>query len=103
MNNETRVTCLAKIEVIPNKKNELLSALSHVKKESKKEEGCIEYQVLLDKNEPNSIVLFEVYKSKKHFDKHFQTEHIKWFMEEVRSKTCAKLYHDLYENADSKS
>ncbi len=43
------------------------------------EPGCLRFNVIQDRENPNKIYLFEVYKDKAAFDAHLQTPHfIKW-------------------------
>ncbi|WP_059359020.1 putative quinol monooxygenase [Parachlamydia acanthamoebae] len=99
MKTEKNITCLAVVQIIPDKKKQLIQALNQVKAESFQVAGCIDYQVLVDENQPNILLIRSVYKSKQHFDKHFETNQMQWFMKEIKPLTCIKINHDLYEEA----
>jgi autoinducer 2-degrading protein len=45
------------------------------------EPGCLRFDVLSIQQEPNSIVLYEIYQNESAFDSHLQTHHYKMFAE----------------------
>ena len=46
------------------------------------ETGCLQYQVLHDENDPDTIVLYEVYQDEAAFEAHRQTPHFLKFDEQ---------------------
>jgi autoinducer 2-degrading protein len=45
------------------------------------EEGCRQFDVLIDPDEPTRVAFYEVYESKNAFDIHQQTEHFQKYFE----------------------
>lgn len=48
------------------------------------EPGCLQFDVMQAADNPNRILLFEVYKDQAAFEAHGKTEHIKAFLEKAR-------------------
>lgn len=96
MENCSKVTCIVTFKVIPGKKEELLQALKNLDRGCNKEEGWLGFRILRDLNDEHSVVMVEEYRSLEDFEKHFETPHIQHFMENIRPKTCVKIYHDKF-------
>jgi quinol monooxygenase YgiN len=45
------------------------------------ESGCKQFDVLVDKDDPTKLMLYEVYKDEAAFDSHQQTAHFKHYIE----------------------
>ena len=63
-------------EVKPGYGDELLKIMGEVAKESRREDGCLRYD-LLSGTEPNTFCFYEVYESEDAFQAHKQTVHCK--------------------------
>ena len=52
-------------------------------RESRKEPGCRQFEVLVDKADRTKVVLFEIYDDDKAFETHQQTPHFKKYVAEA--------------------
>ena len=75
--NETRVVCIAEFHALPDKTDELISALHVLMKPTHKEPGCIRYELNQRADDPRWVTFIEKWKSQKVFDKHCAMPYIK--------------------------
>lgn len=64
------------------KENYLMDALEVLKKlviETRKEEGCLQYDLIEDKYEKGTLFLIELWETEEHHHKHSVTEHLDEF------------------------
>ncbi|MBE6931386.1 MAG: antibiotic biosynthesis monooxygenase [Clostridia bacterium] len=85
------------LEAKPEKAEEFaeISRLNH--EGSVKEEGCIRFDVLRNKEEPNKFVLYEVWESEEALARHKTTQHfLNW---DAANATCLvrPRYRDSYD------
>ncbi len=76
----SEVYLLAEIEAKPNHADSLLSLLENLVRESRKEEGCVTYELLQDKEKPELFVMREQWKSQAILEEHQQTSHFQNFV-----------------------
>ena len=81
------VRVLARITVRPDKIEELTSILRSLVRETRKEHGCISYQLLQNKADPGDFTFVEEWESDSAIDAHFITAH----MQDAFSKAASLL------------
>lgn len=67
-------------------KDQLLEVLYKVIDESRKEEGCMQYDLQQDSKNPAKLILLEVWRSQQDIDIHSQTSHFKTLIKELDGK-----------------
>jgi len=69
------VHVIVKIVARPDAKNQMRDIAHRLCTESRKETGCLKYNVLENLSEPNVFVLTEEWESEAHLDAHNKTAH----------------------------
>jgi (4S)-4-hydroxy-5-phosphonooxypentane-2,3-dione isomerase len=71
---------LVKLQVRPeNKEDYMRELLENARGAAQKEPGCLQFNIIRHESEPNSLMLFEVYKSEKDYQNHRTMPHyLKW-------------------------
>ena len=94
---EETLRVVAKIKARPNKVNELLSILSSLVEPTRKEPGCISYELLQNKEDPTDLAFIEEWQSDKALQSHFATKHFKEALTKlpnlVASEPNVQRYH----------
>lgn len=75
MSNKT-VSVLARITARPDKIKELASLLLRLVEETRKENGCISYQLLQSRSDPGDFVCVEEWASDSAIDNHLTSAHV---------------------------
>jgi quinol monooxygenase YgiN len=70
-----RVFVIVKVVARPDATASMGELVLHLAAESRKEAGCVLYQVLQNSAEPNVLVLYEQWESSGHLDAHNKTPH----------------------------
>ena len=71
---------IAEFEVKPDKLEQFLElAKTDASQSVAKEPGCHQFDVSLDREQPNRVVLYEVYANEAAFDAHIETPHLAAF------------------------
>jgi quinol monooxygenase YgiN len=71
---------IAEFEVKPDKLEQFLElAKTDASQSVANEPGCHQFNVTLDREQPNRVVLYEVYDDEAAFDAHLQTPHLAAF------------------------
>ncbi len=68
---------VARVQARPNKVNELLSVLSSLVEPTRKEPGCLSYELLQNNEDPADFTLIEEWQSNTALESHFGTKHFK--------------------------
>jgi quinol monooxygenase YgiN len=68
---------IARIKARPGKVNELLSVLSSLVEPTRKEPGCISYNLLQNNEDPTDLAFVEEWQSTTALESHFATRHFK--------------------------
>jgi len=69
---------------VPNENIEAFKALAaKLTVETVKEEGCMDYALFEDENNPNILVFVETWESKAHLEAHFQAPHFKLYVPQM--------------------
>jgi quinol monooxygenase YgiN len=71
------------IPVKPECKEEAYKLASLLEQETRKEPGCFMYTFYADRNDPSTFFIFEEWESDEALAKHFQTDHMKQFMQQA--------------------
>ncbi len=74
---EETLKVIAKIKARPGKVNELLSVLSSLIEPTRKEPGCIRYELMQNNEDPEDFALIEEWKNSGALQSHFATKHFK--------------------------
>ena len=73
---DKRVSVVVKVTARPDKASEMRSVVLQLAENSRKEVGCVRYDVLQSANEPHVFVLVEEWTSNAHLDAHNLTPHV---------------------------
>ncbi len=71
------------IPVKPECREQAYKLASLLEQETRKEPGCFMYTFYADRNDPSTFFIFEEWESDEALAKHFQTEHMKQFMQQA--------------------
>jgi quinol monooxygenase YgiN len=65
---------------------DILKIYEKMTEETRKEPGCLSYELFLDINDPNSIIMIEEWKSMEDLDKHNNTPHYREILPQAWAK-----------------
>jgi len=82
---------VAKKESIESVKNEMLKLIEP----TRKEQGCIEYNLHQDNEDPSVLVFYETWENRACLDKHMSTDHYKNYVSAVGSLIDEKVVHKM--------
>ena len=68
---------IARVKARPGKANELLSVLSSLVEPTRKEPGCLSYELLQNNEDPTDLTLIEEWQNNTALESHFATKHFK--------------------------
>lgn len=74
---ESTLRVVARVKARPNKVNELLSVLSSLVEPTRKEPGCLSYELMQNNEDPTDFTLIEEWQSNTALESHFATKHFK--------------------------
>lgn len=74
--NENTLKVVAIVETSADKADELKSICLGLIEPTRKEEGCISYELYQDTTNPGTFTFIEAWKSKEHLDIHLKTPHL---------------------------
>jgi quinol monooxygenase YgiN len=78
------------VQVKPEHVSEFLEVVRHDAEHSEKDEpGCLRFDVIQDKDDPNRFYFYEVYRDEAALEAHRQTAHFKLYFEKSRSLLTA--------------
>ncbi|MGA3283240.1 MAG: putative quinol monooxygenase [Verrucomicrobiota bacterium] len=77
------VTVVATFQAKPGKENELRAVLTGLVAPTRKETGCLNYDLHQSPEDPAKFLFHENWTSKAHLDAHLQTPHIKALLPRV--------------------
>jgi len=69
-------------------------------REARKEPGCKQFDVLVDREDKTKVMLYEIYKDEKAFEVHQQTPHFKKYLAEAVPLLASRERH-VYRRAGS--
>jgi quinol monooxygenase YgiN len=71
------------IPVKPECREEAYKLASVLEEATRQEPGCLTYTFYANRNDPNTFFIFEEWDSDEALAKHFQTEHMKQFLQQA--------------------
>ena len=74
---EDTLRVIARVKARPGKVNELLSVLSSLVEPTRKEPGCLSYELLQNNEDPTEFTLIEEWQNNTALESHFATKHFK--------------------------
>jgi quinol monooxygenase YgiN len=81
-----KTSLIATIHILPGFENEVKEALKTMEMASGRETGCEQFVATIQKDSPQTVVIYEVYKSDEAFQLHLASSHAKAFFELVKGK-----------------
>lgn len=72
-----------KVTIKPERRAEAVQAALRMAEATQNEPGCISYQFSADLKDPNTILIFEAWETGEALARHFQTDHMKAFQQEL--------------------
>jgi len=81
---------IARVKARPDKVNELLSVLSSLVEPTRKEPGCISYNLFQNNQDPTDFALIEEWKSGPALESHLATKHFKDALAKLPNLTAAE-------------
>ena len=73
---ESSLRVVARIKAKPEKVEEVKNLLSSLIEPTRKESGCVVYELLQNKKDPTDFTFVEEWESESALENHFSTEHI---------------------------
>jgi quinol monooxygenase YgiN len=95
--NTTQVVCVAEFRAFEGKTEDLIAALHSLIEPTRKEPGCIRYELNQFVEDARRITFIEKWKNREVFDTHCQTPYIKRYFDEVRPQLVENFEVKLYE------
>lgn len=83
------IEVVAKIESLPESTAIVRNALIAMLEPTRRESGCIAYNLHESTDEKGVFVMIESWESQAHLDNHFQTEHMKKLLTALEGKTSS--------------
>lgn len=80
------LVAIVELEVIEGPREEVAELLYWHAGESRKEDGCLHFDVVLSRDDPKKIFLYEVWIHQAALDAHVETPHRKRVGEELKDK-----------------
>lgn len=77
----SRVTVVATAVAREGKERELEALLLSLIPPTRKEEGCVQYDLHRSLADPKHFIFFEIWESRDHLDKHAQSDHLNNYRE----------------------
>lgn len=94
--NGAKTTVIATMTILPGFEREVRAALNTMTIESNKEADCEQFAATFEKDAPQKVVVYEVYKSDAAFELHKTLPHAKAFFELVRGKIANDKIDAVY-------
>ncbi len=92
----TQLVCVADFRALQGKETELIEALHRLIEPTRKEQGCLRYELNQRSDDPRRITFIEKWKTRTAFDGHCATPYIKTFFDEVRPLLVEEFEVKLY-------
>ena len=94
---ENSLRVIAKVKARPDKVDELRSVLSSLVEPTRKEPGCLSYNLLQNNEDPTDFALVEEWESKNALESHIAAKHFRDAQAKLAGLVAAKadirLYH----------
>jgi quinol monooxygenase YgiN len=87
---------VAEFEVKPDKLEQFLElARTDAAHSVEREPGCRQFDVTLDREQPNRVLLYEIYDDEAAFDAHLETPHLAAFRADIESLIVSRQVRRL--------
>jgi quinol monooxygenase YgiN len=83
---DIKTSLIATIHILPGFEKEVKEALTTMEIASNKETGCEQFVANIQKDAPQTVVIYEVYKNDEAFQLHINSSHAKAFFEFLKGK-----------------
>jgi len=93
---DKHVSVVVKVTARPDKAPEMRAVVLKLAADSRKEDGCVRYDVLQNASEPHVFVLVEEWTSSAHLDAHNLTPHVHDAVMKATPLAAAPLDVDRY-------
>ncbi|MDF2485416.1 MAG: antibiotic biosynthesis monooxygenase [Herbinix sp.] len=93
------IKVVAKSKVMEDKIEEVLNLYQELVIETRKEDGCIQYELYQDNEDSSVLAMIEKWEDKAALDNHMQTEHFKRIVPMVGKfvvESTLNIYHKMY-------
>jgi len=90
-----RLTIIAKIEAKPEKLDEVKSAVLKLLEPTRKERGCIQYDLHQDNEKTEVFIFVENWESQELWDAHMQSSHLQGFIKEIEGLLVDLTVHQM--------
>ena len=87
---------IARMEVKGNQVDEFFAVFKELAEPTKKEAGCIQYEMYQDEASSTTFVLLEQWMNKASFDAHLESEHFKRIIPLILACLAKELQLDIY-------
>lgn len=77
----SELVLVVNIKVKPENIDKFMAELLANARAARAEPGCKQFDVLVDKDDPTTLMLYEIYKDEAAFETHQQTPHFKHYIE----------------------
>jgi quinol monooxygenase YgiN len=84
------------VDVPPPRKDDCIALLNKLAEASRKDDGNVRFDIVQQTNRPNHFTVVEVWKSKKAFDAHSMTAHVREFRDKLTPMSGALYDERLY-------
>lgn len=84
--------CIASFYAKPDYQHDLMQSLFNVIKIGRLDEACLQYELLLNKENPHFLTLIVKFKNQEALDQHEQHPQIKHFIDTEIKKYCEKIF-----------
>jgi len=90
-----KLTIIAKIKAKSENLNEVKRAVVKLIEPTRKEKGCIQYDLHQDQQEPEVFIFVENWESKVSWDAHMQSSHLQSFIKEMDGLLVDLTVHQM--------
>jgi quinol monooxygenase YgiN len=97
------IVVVGRVQTDPEKRAQMLEVAHKVASASREEEGCVDYRVFEDTEQPNNFVFVEEWKDEDALQQHFGTGHIAEFMQAILGTIVAPpdvRFHEIASTRD---
>ena len=77
---DTPLTVIARLRAKPERTSELIAALDHLVEETRKERGCVRYDLYRSAEDPQVFAFYETWASRAHWEAHNASAHVGGFV-----------------------
>jgi len=93
---QNMITVVAKNTIITEKYDEIIVLCKELVEETRKEDGCIKYEMHQDVNDKAILTMIEEWESQEALDKHMQSEHFTRIVPLLGSLMAAETDMNVY-------